>query len=527
MRHRLILVAAAAATLLAPASASAWTTKAQPGKSLFEAATVFPPRVLTAPVVSGTTREGETLTTTTGTYARGTTSLKVEWLRCDDAGSCPPVSTGTTRVLTAADVGFQMRSRVTATNDGGSTAALSARTATVTAAPAVNTTPPGVAGSTTVDELLIGDAGVWSHPDPSPTYRWLRCTTSCVPIANETGMTLLLTGADAGATIKFEVTHGGVTATSPPTTAVARGTYTHILCANPATGVGVGPDGSLPDGFTHSDSFVGIDANPASATRCAGSGAGIPVSTGGTFTTTTPDDRTSIFYRTPANVDFVSAQIYRQGQMSGRWSWAIQNTSATNLYSVRFELCSWGDGCFMRGVASPRFSSQNRVGIPYSATNGFNVTVACDIGAGSQCNADGSQLIRLFGGTAALRDTSSPRVTAAPSGSLASDATLSGNEALNLAAADDGAGLYRVRIRLDDDETATRVVSANNGRCADSDPGNGDAYEFAYQRPCVASSTSILTFDTSSWPRGSHRMRVLLEDAGRNTTLIVDRKVTL
>ena len=62
---------------------SAFTSKARATANVFEAAAVFAPRNLTLPAISGTAKEGETLTATAGTWARGTTSTDGQWLRCE------------------------------------------------------------------------------------------------------------------------------------------------------------------------------------------------------------------------------------------------------------------------------------------------------------------------------------------------------------------------------------------------------------------------------------------------------------
>ena len=530
MRNRLTLACLATAAALAasvPAVHSAFSASTRTGTSEFAAAAAFAPRTVTLPAITGTAREDETLTATTGTWARGPVSLKVEWLRCTEADACTVVSTGTTRKLTADDIGRRMRVRVTATNAAGSTSATSARTAVVLAGPPVNTALPAISGSATVNHVLTVSDGTWLRATGTPSYRWLRCTTtSCTPIPNETSDQLLLTAEHAGATIQAEVTYASVTATSSATAAVGRETYTHILCSDPQTGVGVAPDGTLPDGWTHFDTLA-VSTSPAANTRCAGSGAGIPLSTNGSYTTTTPDDRTWVQYRAPADVRFAGATVYRHGTMSGHWSWSFQFSDATGIFSPTAELCSWGHGCTTLGSATPRFGGQNRVDVAAYTANGFNMTLACDIGWGQQCVADGSQVIRFFGGTAKLRDTTTPTVTIAPTGSLASADPLPAVGIVNVTAVDEGAGLYRVRVLLDDTEVAAKRVAENAGRCNDHRPGSADPYEFAYQVPCPLSVNTSVPFDTTGWPRGRHRLRVLLEDAGQNSVALVDRSVTL
>ena len=86
-------------------------------------------------MISGSAQVGNTLTVSNGTWT-GTNPITYvyEWQRCDSAGAnCVAISgaTSSTYTLVAADVGFRIRSRVTATNSRGSTPADSAATAVV------------------------------------------------------------------------------------------------------------------------------------------------------------------------------------------------------------------------------------------------------------------------------------------------------------------------------------------------------------------------------------------------------------
>ena len=501
-------------------------TRAATAQGEFAAAPVFAPRLLEPPVVSGTAADGETLSATTGVWARSPDTILVEWLRCAD--ECVVVGEGTTRELTADDVGRRMRVRVTATNAGGSTQATSATTSVVAPlAPPQNVTAPAITGSPIVGQTLTVTDGTWSGRRVATTRRWLRCTTTCAPIPGEPDPAYLVTGDDAGATIKVETTatnaSGTATATSAATSPVTRATYTQFLCANPTTGLGVDVDGTLPNGLQVGGTLASrFDANPG--TRCArGSAAGgVALSTGGTYSTSTPDDRVVLEYRMREATQFLGATIYRYGRTSGAWSWAIQTSSSTNLFGTpRAELCSWGFGCTTRGSATDRFAPQNRIVIRPGSVDGFNVPLACDIASGGRCDSDGSQIVRLFGGTATLRDTATPRLTSAVTGGL-TEGPLDELEDLAFAAADAGSGVYRVRVRIDEREVAARVVHDDQGRCVDRDPANADAYEFAHRRACPASVASSLAFNTSTWPQ-TGRLRVYLEDAGANTTVLLNR----
>jgi Ig domain of plant-specific actin-binding protein len=96
------------------------------------AATGQAPKNTAAPTISGTTKEGSTLTVNHGTWT-GTQPITFtyQWQRCDaTGGNCTSIAgaTGGTYVLTSADVGNTIRANVTAKNSRGSALATTAET---------------------------------------------------------------------------------------------------------------------------------------------------------------------------------------------------------------------------------------------------------------------------------------------------------------------------------------------------------------------------------------------------------------
>ena len=93
------------------------------------------PQATDRPIVSGTPELGQVLTTDEGSWSGNPTSYAYQWQRCeaDNFVSCADIpgatsKTYTTRVI---DVGYRLRSEVTAKNTNGSGVATSAPTAVI------------------------------------------------------------------------------------------------------------------------------------------------------------------------------------------------------------------------------------------------------------------------------------------------------------------------------------------------------------------------------------------------------------
>ncbi|MBD0282189.1 MAG: hypothetical protein ICV69_08360 [Thermoleophilaceae bacterium] len=227
--------------------------------AVVEAAAAAPANT-SPPTISGTAREGERLSATSGTWS-GTEPIAYgyQWRRCDaGGGGCADIAAATeaSYTVTSSDVGSTLRVAVTASNGVGSATAGSDPTAVVEAAAAApaNTSPPTISGVPQVGGTLSGDPGQWSGTQPIVyAYQWHRCDSAgagCVQIPGATGRSYTVVSADLGSTIRL-----GVTASNPAGSRLASSTYTSAVTASgsvgyrgPSTaGAGTGPTGSKPE----------------------------------------------------------------------------------------------------------------------------------------------------------------------------------------------------------------------------------------------------------------------------------------
>jgi len=229
------------------------------------------------PAITGTARDGQRLTSSTGTWSGSQPmTLTRRWLRCGanggqpDGSDCLPIADATARRyrVRSADVGFRLRVRVTATNADGSAAAASNPTAAITAAPAspTNTTEPTISGTPGVGNRLTANRGAWAGDEPiTYAFRWLRCNAggdNCGGISGGTDSQYVVVVADGGRTLRVRVTasngEGSRSATSNPTTVVPQsGTP-------PPSGSSVAV-GSVPKGERLIVSQVRFSPNPVTS----------------------------------------------------------------------------------------------------------------------------------------------------------------------------------------------------------------------------------------------------------------------
>jgi hypothetical protein len=228
-RTYLAIVGVAAAAAVAGGVFAAWA-----GTST--AAPTVAPQNVGEPVVTGTTRVGQALRTTRGTWT-GTEPITYafRWFRCDGAGAadasdCRRISNApnNTYVLREGDAGFRIRSQVVATNVDGSARATSNPTGVVISARPTNLVEPSISGTAAVGSRLQANRGEWAGDQPiTYSFIWLRCNTqgdNCSEIQGANDTDYEVRDADTGRTIRVRVVarndRGTTSAISNPTATV-------------------------------------------------------------------------------------------------------------------------------------------------------------------------------------------------------------------------------------------------------------------------------------------------------------------
>jgi hypothetical protein len=167
------------------------------------------------PVISGTARNGATLTATNGSWTSSPSLFEYQWKRASTIGgtySNITSETDSTYVVDESDVGYFIKVSVIATNGvGSSSAALSAATTAVVDIAPTNTALPVITGTARTGAILTATNGSWtSAPNSSTTYtyQWKRASTvggAYSNITSATDKTYELTDTDIDKFIKVSV----------------------------------------------------------------------------------------------------------------------------------------------------------------------------------------------------------------------------------------------------------------------------------------------------------------------------------
>lgn len=172
------------------------------GTSMWRSFIVYAgPRSVTPPVVDGSGKAGTILSATPGTWDLAGVSEAYQWMR----GSLPVAgATSLTYEVTSADLGKEVKLRVTGSKDGWSnTVVYSNGVFGVSGEAPLMEQPPEIAGSGRLGTLLTSTPPVWNLTEVTNKYQWLRDGEN---ISWATSPTYTVAPADVGKSITLRVT---------------------------------------------------------------------------------------------------------------------------------------------------------------------------------------------------------------------------------------------------------------------------------------------------------------------------------
>jgi hypothetical protein len=315
------------------------------------------------------------------------------------------------------------------------------------------------------------------------------------------------------------------------------GNYTQILCANPATGEGLGLSG-MPEGLSNPASIDLWQVTAAEVDCGSGpvtSGRGVPMVVGQS-NTYAQGTWSALLYQAPANATINGGTIYRaekaEGPNNGFMGIIQQGGEYSVLYSLPRNCCDQGDwyvgNVAARGTFTTPFSPENVVNLTISPDGGhWDVNATCDPNGNnnSSCTLTAGQWeYRIFGGEISLNAPHDPQASNI-AGPLLTEDPLRSTESITFSATDEGPGLAYVKLLVDGVVVQSQIIDTNGGHCIPV-PGH-DAYTWAYQVPCMTSvGGRTYSLNTALLPNGLHHMQVIIEDAAGNQSEVLNRMVT-
>ena len=148
----------------------------------------------------------------------------------------------------------------------------------------------------------------------------------------------------------------------------------------------------------------------------------------------------------------------------------------------------------------------------------------CPAGVG---DANGyAAVVYLYAADIVLEQLAGP-TAANVSGELASAPSVHGASDLAFSASDPGSGVYEALFSVDGKIVQRTVLDANDGRCENVGQTGDGLSAFLYVQPCPPSVSADVAFDTTAVANGAHHLVVSVTDAAGNSTLVLDRQITV
>jgi hypothetical protein len=168
------------------------------------------------------------------------------------------------------------------------------------------------------------------------------------------------------------------------------------------------------------------------------------------------------------------------------------------------------------------------LGIPGGRGGNLYLSAGCGGDGGQACAEGGSEgawsLVRLWWANLLLSNGATPGASGV-SGTLLSP-NAHGTQELTFTATDAGGpGVYIVTAQIDGKTVYSGTPDNNGGKCVSVGSSNG-ALMFDYSQPCRTSESVDLPINTAAVADGQHTLKVTVEDAAQNSSVVYDGTIT-
>jgi len=168
------------------------------------------------------------------------------------------------------------------------------------------------------------------------------------------------------------------------------------------------------------------------------------------------------------------------------------------------------------------------LGIPSNRGGDLFLSAGCGGTSGYSCNSGGSEgawsLVRVWWANLLL-DSSATPTASGMSGTLLSP-NAHGTQDLTFLASDPGGpGVYAVTAQIDGTTVYAGTPENNGGKCIAVGSSAG-ALMFDDSQPCRASESVDLPVNTATLPDGQHTLKVTVEDAAGNSSVVYDGTIS-
>lgn len=184
--------------------------------------------------------------------------------------------------------------------------------------------------------------------------------------------------------------------------------------------------------------------------------------------------------------------------------------------------CQYNLACGQDGTLSGAFPITHLGG---SSLYAVAVCVGPYEGATS-CPATGGIDAGVYLSSAAIALANSATPAASGFGGTLLSPNAQGTQELTFLASDPGGpGVYLVTAQIDGKTVYSRTPDNNEGRCIPIG-GTGGTLMFDHSQPCRASESVDLTINTTALANGQHTLKVTVEDAAENASVVYDAPIT-